>query len=231
MRQGKAFERNGKGDNKMTDIIDRIVDYILTNKVSTTEVADCLGKSGALPGIYPVNRGQFRAGKVRWVYAYNESNWDVHEQIRDVKKDEIVYIETFNCKDRAIVGELVSKFIILYKRAAAVVTNARMRDAHKLIKEQYPIWCTGFSPVGCFNTKNEEPLDAEIVKTRKRDVDGAVMVCDDSGVVLIPKDKLTEEFYHKLEAIEEQEDIWFDCIDRRKWDTFDTVCLKKYRDL
>ena len=28
--------------------------------------------------------------------------------------------------------------------------------------------------------------------------------------------------------IEEQEDIWFDCIDRRKWDTFDTVCMKKY---
>ena len=106
-----------------------------------------------------------------------------------------------------------------------------MRDAHKLIKEKYPIWCTGFSPVGCFNTRNANPLDAGIVSSRMQDVDGAVMVCDDTGVVLIPRDQLTEEFYSKLEAIEEQEDIWFDCIDRRKWDTFDTVCLKKYRDL
>ena len=40
--------------------------------------------------------------------------------------------------------------------------------------------------------------------------------------------KITEEFYKKLEQIEYQEDIWFDCIDRRKWNTFDTVCLKKY---
>ncbi len=213
------------------DITEKIIDYIQMNHVSTTEVADCLGKTGVIPNIYPVNRQQFAVGRVKWVYAYNESNWDVHEQVRDVQRGDIVYIECFDCKDRAIIGELVSKFILLYRRGAAIVTNGRMRDAHKLIKEKYPIWCTGFSPVGCFNTKNENPLDDGIVKTRKNDTDGAVMVCDDSGVVLIPKDHLTEEFYGKLEVIEEQEDIWFDCIDRRKWDTFDTVCLKKYKEL
>lgn len=213
------------------DITQKIIDYIQINKVSTTEVADCLGKTGALPNIYPITRGQFQAGRVKWVYAYNESNWDVHEQIRDVMPGDIVYIETFDCKDRAIIGELVSKFLLLYKRAAAIVSNAKMRDAHKLIKEKYAVWCTGFSPIGCFNTKNTEPFDPEIIKLRKDEVDGAVMVCDDSGVVLIPKALLNEEFYKKLEAIEEQEDIWFDCIDRRKWDTFDTVCLKKYKDL
>ena len=213
------------------NITDKIIEYIQMNKVSTTEVADCLGKTGVLPGIYPVNQGQFRAGRVKWVYAYNESNWDVHEQIRDVQKGDIVYIEAFHCNDRAIIGELVSKYILLYRRGAAIVTNARMRDAHKLIKEKYPVWCAGFSPVGCFNTKNEEIFDRRIIESRKQDVDGAVIVCDDSGVVLIPKAQLTEEFYGKLEAIEEQEDIWFDCIDRRKWDTVDTVCLKKYKEL
>ena len=211
-------------------IEDKILDYILTNKVSTTEVADCLGKTGVLANIFPINSGQFRAGKVRWVYAYNESNWDVHEQIRNVQKGEIVYIEAFNCGDRAIVGELVSKYLLLYRRAGAIVTNARMRDAHKLIKERYPIWCTGFSPVGCFNTKNSEQLDREIIEKHKEEMDGSILVCDDTGVVLIPNSCMTEEFYHKLEAIEEQEDIWFDCIDRLKWDTFDTVCLKKYKN-
>jgi len=41
---------------------------------------------------------------------------------------------------------------------------------------------------------------------------------------------MNEKFLQKLDWIEEQEDIWFDCIDRLKWDTFDTVCLKKYRE-
>lgn len=212
------------------EIREQIIEYIRINKVSTTEVADCLGKKGALKDVMPVNRGQFRVGKVKWVYAYNESNWDVHEQVRDTEKDDVVYIETFNCGDRAIVGELVSKFILLYRQATAIVTNTKMRDAHRLIKEQYPIWCTGFSPVGCFNTQNSEPFDEEIIKDRMENVDGSVMVCDDSGVVLIPKNELTEEMLQKLIAIEEQEDIWFDCVDRRKWDTFDTVCLKKYKE-
>nr|MBP3723926.1 hypothetical protein [Campylobacter sp.] len=46
--------------------------------------------------------------------------------------------------------------------------------------------------------------------------------------VLITKDFINEEFYKKLEWIEEQEDIWYDCIDRLKMNTFDVVCLKKY---
>lgn len=212
------------------EVREQIIKYIRVNKVSTTEVADCLGKTGVLPNVMPVNRGQFQVGKVKWVYAYNESNWDVHEQVRDTEKDDIVYIETFQCGDRAIVGELVSKYILLYRQAAAIVTNTKMRDAHRLIKDQYPIWCTGFSPVGCFNMKNSQPFDQAIIKDRMENVNGSIMVCDDSGVVIIPKEQITEDMLQKLIAIEEQEDIWFDCIDRRKWDTFDTVCLKKYKN-
>ncbi|MNU05326.1 hypothetical protein D3C72_2500850 [compost metagenome] len=65
--------------------------------------------------------------------------------------------------------------------------------------------------------------------SRKEIFDGSIAVCDDTGVVIIPKDKHNDEFIERLEFIEEQEDIWFDCIDRKKWSTFDTVCLKKYK--
>ena len=128
------------------DISKRIIEYIRINKVSTTEVADCLGKTGVLPDVLPIIPGQFCVGKIKWIYAYNESNWDVHEQIRDVQKDDIVYIETFACNNRAIIGELVSKYALLYRQASAIVTNSKMRDAHRLIKERYPIWCNGFCP-------------------------------------------------------------------------------------
>ena len=40
---------------------------------------------------------------------------------------------------------------------------------------------------------------------------------------------MTESFLGDLERIERQEDVWFDCIDFRKWDTYETVCLKKYQ--
>ena len=210
------------------DIKSKIIDFIRRNRVSTTEVADCLGKTGALENVMPINKGHFKVGNVKWVYAYAESNWDVHEQILNTEENDIVFIEAFDCKHRAIIGELVCKYILLYRQASAIVCTAKFRDAGALLRENYPIWCTGFTPVGCFNTKPEIPLDSAIVEKHSSKYDGAIAVCDDCGVVFIPKELHTEEFLQKLVKIEEQEDIWFSRLDHYKESTFDIVCLKKY---
>lgn len=209
---------------------EQIIEYIKKNRVSTTEVADCLGKTGDIPYVLPVNRGMFKVGSIFWGYAYGGTNWDIHEQIEKVKKDDIVLVEAFDCGEKAIFGDLVSKYLILYKQATAIVVTGYVRDVPDLIKEKWPIWCKGFTPIGCKNNKLEKGIDASIIEERKRIYDGAIAVCDDSGVVIIPKELHTEEFYRKLEFIEEQEDIWYDCIDRKKMSTFQTVCLKKYKE-
>ena len=206
----------------------KIIDYIRRNRVCTTEVADCLGKSGALPGVLPLNRGHFKVGSVKWVYAWKSSNWNVHEQIVDTKEGDVVFIDAIDCEGRAIVGQLVSKFLLLYRQAAAIVVNAPMRDAAGIIRENYPIWCTGVNPVGCFNTKPDVDIPSDIALSHKEQYDDAIMVCDDCGAVLVPKRCHTQEFFDKLVAIEEQEDIWFDRLDHKKENTFEIVCLKKY---
>jgi regulator of RNase E activity RraA len=207
---------------------DTLIDKIRRNRISTTEVADCLGKTGNLPGVMPVNRGKFRVGPVFWTYAYGESNWELHEQIRHIPDGYVVITEPFDCGERAIFGELVSKFLLLYRQAVAVVVMGYMRDMPHLIRQNWPVWCKGGTPIGCFNTKNERPFDPEVLLQRRSYYEGAIAVCDDSGVVIIPPEVQSEEFMRKLDWIEEQEDIWFDCIDRKKWDTYETVCLKKY---
>lgn len=209
-------------------IINKIIKRIAINRISTTEIADCLGKKGALPSIHPLNSGHFRVGKVFFVYAFNESNWELHEQIQKVSQGNILLVETHNCQDRAIFGDLVSKYLTLYRRVGAIVVNGFMRDAHSLIKENYPIWCKGVTPIGCFNKKNENELAANIINAWKDKYEGAIAVCDDSGVVIIPREVIEKEFLEKLEFMELQEDIWYYCIDTKKWSTFDTVCLKKY---
>lgn len=206
----------------------KIVEFIKENRVSTTEVADCLGKTGVLPKVLPLSPGQFSVGVVKWVYAYDESNWDVHEQLQNVEKGKVIFVESFNCGERAIFGELVSKYLLLYRQSQALVVKGLLRDAHRIIKEKYPVWCTGVTPIGCFNRKNEKEFDEQIKKSHREIYDGSIAVCDDSGVVIIPKEKMTEDFLEKLIFIEDQEDKWFECIDNRKWDTFRTVCRKEY---
>ena len=205
-----------------------IIEYIKRNRVSTTEIADCLGKTGAIKGVVPINRGHFCVGNVKWVYAYKSTNWNVHEMIVDVQENDIVFIDVIDCEDRAIIGELVSKYLLLYRQAKAIVTNGRMRDAAALIRENYPIWSVGVSPVGCYNVKPEKSLPDDIYRSHSLLYDDSIMVCDDCGVVIIPKEYHTEEFLSKIILIEKQEDVWFDRLDRNKENTFDIVCLKKY---
>jgi regulator of RNase E activity RraA len=210
------------------EITTQIIDFIRRNRVSTTQVADCLGKKGALPGMRAVNSGHFCVGLVSWIYAYEETNWPVHEQIEFIEEQKIVICESYGCNERAIFGDLVAKYLLLYKQSRALVVNGNLRDVHRLMKEGWPIWCTGFNPVGCFNHKPSNLIDPDIIAEHQERYDGAIAVCDDTGVVVITKDQQNPSFIEKLKFIEEQEDIWYECIDRKKWSTFKTICLKDY---
>ena len=78
-----------------TDHSGAIIDYIRRNRVSSTEVADCLGKTGVVEGVRAINRGHFRVAPVKWVYTYEESNWTLHEQVADLEEGHVVVIDAF----------------------------------------------------------------------------------------------------------------------------------------
>ena len=65
------------------NIKDKIIDYIEKNRVSTTEVADCLGKSGVIEGVNALNSRHFAVGEVEYLYAIEQSNWTVHEDLEN----------------------------------------------------------------------------------------------------------------------------------------------------
>lgn len=211
------------------NLTEKCIDLIESNRISSTEVADALGKRGVISGVTAINPGQHVAGKIHYVYTYDESNWPLHEQIRELPENCLLFVDTFNCDNKAIFGDLVSKYLILYKKIKGVVVKGLMRDIPDIKKYNFPIWCKGYSPLGCYN----RPVDASkevIASAKKRSsvLEGGIMVCDDSGCTVIERSLVGEELFSKLESIELQEDIWSFCINTLKWSTFDTVCLKKY---
>jgi len=205
----------------------QILDYCIENRVSTTEVADALGKAGVLANMTPLNQNHYRVGPVRTIFAANNSNYSVHEQIRDVQRGEIVIILTHECDGRSIIGDLVCKFVLLYKGAAALVVQGMVRDAAVLRREGYPVWSEGVSPLGCFNSPGD-PYPHELEEKMRSAYEGGIAVCDDGGVTVIPRKKLNDEMLTRLRRIEMQEDIWYFCLDTLKWDTKRIVCDKAY---
>ena len=61
----------------------------------------------------------------------------MHEQIRDILPGEIVIIFTHNCKKKAIIGDLISRFILFYKQAEAIVVIGGIRDVSRLKRGVY----------------------------------------------------------------------------------------------
>ena len=146
--------------------------------------------------------------------------------------NKILFVDSIYVDDEhAIFGELVSSYIIEGKKAKAIVVNGTMRDLIGIRKRKYPVWCKGITPVGCFNVKAN--LNAEVIRKARQGMeyyDGAIAVCDASGVVVIPKNEINDGFIDKMDKMVEQEKIWFECIEKKGWNTYDTVCLKKYRE-
>lgn len=206
---------------------EQILDYCAANRVSSTEVADALGKSGVLPRVQPLTLGQYRVGVVRTIFTANASNYAVHEQIRDVQKGEVVLIFAHACEDHALIGDLVSKYLLLYRGAAAVVVAGLVRDAARLRREGYAVWAEGVTPLGCHN-EPAPPFPEALERQLREQYEGGVAVCDDGGVAVMPAAALTEDMMTRLRQIEMQEDIWFFCLDTLKWDTKKIVCDRAY---
>lgn len=200
------------------DVLSVVVDQIRRNRISTTEVADAMSKSGQLWKSMPLQEGYHRVGPVFWARADANSNWWVHHDLQNAPEGCVVVIEARNCGDRAVFGELVAKYLLLYRQVAAIVTNAPVRDANRLRKERWPIWCEGVSPIGVENHAVKEPVDMRF------GYDGSIAVCDDSGVVLIPKEELSQSLVSRLQAVEALEDQWFFALDHEKKSTFEIVC-------
>ena len=206
-----------------------IVELIKSNRISSVEVADALGKKNTLSNIYALNKGHHVVGPVTYIPAFHESNWNVHDQIRYAEKGQIIYIDTFDCNDRAIIGDIISKYLFFYKQVTAVVINGKIRDVHRLISNNYPIWCLGTTPLGCYNRDVAPTQDClSYIHSNSSIFLNSVIVADDSGVTLIPNDIHLPSFLSALDNIELQEDIWYYCLDTLKMNTYDIICKKSY---
>lgn len=208
-------------------IIDDVIEQIRRNRISTTEVADALGKSGVLPGMQAVTPDLHRVGPIHPIFAAGGSNHGVHVALPDVQAGEVAVVFTDGCEGRAVFGDLMAKYALLYRDAAAMVSVGLVRDAARLRRERYAVWSHGFSPLGCVN-QFTEPFPEDRQQSLVEDYRGGVAVCDDGGVVLIPGRQVTEDLVERLQRIELQEDVWYYCLDTLKWDTKRIVCDREY---
>ncbi len=209
------------------DIKQKIIEYIKEQKFSTTEVADSLAKTGEIPSLFPVQQEGYLVGEARCIFTAYGTNYYVHEQADTIKPGEIALIFTKHCEGQAIFGDIVAKYIFEIKGAAGAVVQGAMRDLDELRERGYPIWCEGFTPIGCIN-KPTSPYPYEEKEVILHKYEGCILVGDSCGVVAIPAQFQNDGMIKRLRALRLQEDAWNYCIDELGWNTIETICDKRY---
>ncbi len=202
-------------------------DYIEKEKMSSTEIADAMGKTGAIPHLHPVSEADFVIGKMRCLFTANNSNYYLHTQLDLIEEDEVVVVFTEGCENKAIFGDIVCKYMLEVKKAKAVVVQGFMRDIDVIKERNYALWCQGYTPIGCFNRETSPyPYEKKNIKMQK--YAGSLVVCDATGVVSIPECYFNQSMLNRLKGLRLQEEVWNYCISDLGWNTDRTICKKDY---
>ena len=80
----------------------------------------------------------------------------------------------------------MARYLLLYRRARAVVVDGLVRDAARLYRENFAVWTSGVTPLGCVNAP-AAPFDPKREQELEALYRGGLGVCDDGGVVLAPR--------------------------------------------
>ena len=184
----------------------KIVEGFQSLPTSTiSDALDRLGIAGGCEGIFPIVPLVKMAGPaftVRYV-PVGEVKGTVGDYIDSVQLGDVIVLDNNGRTDCTVWGDILT-VLAKMKRISGTVIDGVCRDVPNILKEQYPIFTRGrFMMTG----KDRVMVDAEnvTVSIGKRQVKpGDILVGDDSGVVVVPRER-AEEVLSLSREIEEAE--------------------------
>ena len=187
----------------------KIIDQFLTLSTSTiSDALDRFGIRGGCEGILPIVPGAKMAGPaftLRYV-PVGQLKGTVGDYIDDVLAGDVIVLDNNGRTDCTVWGDILT-MVAKRKGVSGTVIDGVCRDVPSILKEQYPIFTRGrFMMTG----KDRVMVDAmnvtvSIGKTQVRP--GDIMIGDDSGVVVVPKERAAEVLEVALEIEKAENEI------------------------
>ena len=192
------------------------VEIIQNLKLTSSNVADALGKKGRVTKALPLHTSvRPVVGIVYHTAGIDGSNWLIHKQLANIEAGNIAYVENMGCNELAMFGGLVSEYVTKHRKAAAIVCDGNVRDVDEIKANNLPVWACGSNPVGCKQIK--------VTDSFQRRYTGNVMVCDSTGCVMIKIEEMNQELEHSLREMHKKEEEWFALMCGGK-STFEITC-------
>ncbi|MBD3193993.1 MAG: bifunctional hexulose-6-phosphate synthase/ribonuclease regulator [Candidatus Lokiarchaeota archaeon] len=196
--------------------------------VSCPNISDAMHRSGEMHGLKPVWIGteeqQFKfVGPAVTVRAYNGDWSKPVEAIDEAKKGDVIVIDACEGKD-AVWGELAT-WSCKTKGIAGVVIDGAVRDIDDIRKLKFPLYARHFTPTAG-EPRGLGEINVNIECAGQQVNPGDWIVGDDSGVVVIPKEKAQEMANRAIDVLEKENRIREEI--KRGSTLSETIYLKKW---
>ncbi|XUL93335.1 4-carboxy-4-hydroxy-2-oxoadipate aldolase/oxaloacetate decarboxylase [Streptomyces galilaeus] len=154
-------------------------------------VSEAMGRTGLLgPSIRPVQQGVRVAGTAVTVIGWPGDNLMIHAAVEQCGEGDILVVTTTSPCTDGLFGELFAT--ALQKRGVrGVVLNTGIRDTQELRDMGFAAWSRAVSSQGTVKATGGSvnvpiAIDGQVVRP------GDVIVADDDGVVVVPREKARE---------------------------------------
>jgi 3-hexulose-6-phosphate synthase/6-phospho-3-hexuloisomerase len=174
--------------------------------VSCPNISDAMHRSGEMRGLKPVWTGTEEqrlkfVGPAVTVRAYNGDWSKPVEAIETAEEGEVIVIDACEGKN-AVWGELAS-WSCKVKGISGVIIDGAVRDIDDIRKIKFPIFARHFTPTAG-EPRGLGEINVSIECAGQHVEPGDWIAADDSGVVVIPKEKAQEMANRAIDVLEKE---------------------------
>ena len=162
-------------------------------------VHEAMGRTGlTVPEIRPIQGGARVAGPAVTVLCPTGDNMMIHASVEVVEPGDVLVVAIKGSSTDGMVGELLATSL-MHRGCAGLVIEAGVRDVADLREMGFPVWSSAIHAQG---TVKETPgwVNIPIACGGVDVAPGDVVIADDDGVVVVPRDRAGEI----LEAAQER---------------------------